>query len=1103
MAESSIAITIRVFKDAAEQALRQFNSSLGETRTSLDQVRRVGQGLREAFSIIQQGIGNTLALSAQSERAISKVEQGVRSTGGAAGFTAGELKKIASGLQDITIFEDDQILNDVTAQLLTFTNIAGDQFTRTQTAALNLATVLDGDLKSASIQLGKALNDPISNLGALSRSGIQFSAEQEELIKSLAETNRLAEAQNIILDELERQYGGQAEAIAGLNSGAISQFQNLLGDIREEIGFLISEALLPLVRLLKEALLIFQGAPVFIKGVITAIIALTTAVFALNLSLGPITLTLTALAAIGLGVAAELNAAGRETARLSEEMRQNSPLLKSYQDGLKGVAGEAGNLANQLNGLNSAELDDAVQRNQENITRQLETIGFTADAVLTRIDKQIQGFLASSEEIKSKTTDLATVITVGPGFDIATQGIGQAEKENLQFNLQRNITVAESVKRLIELSAQLKVNADDSQKLNEIFREIERTINEISQSPFFAQDKGVVLLVKEIGELQQAFTQQGIIQAQIAERNKQIRIEGLNIELQGLEAQRIRLQLIQDEERRLEREFEIQRRSLEIKKQIAAEASKTEDANKIQQEIDLLEIQFQAEREVLRIQQQRQSESARQQVSVEREISRLDIERQRVNLIENQVTRLDEEFRLQEQIVQKRLELARISGREADILRLESELETGRERLQVEKDIALVQSQRAKNQEIINLLESAGQRNIAVEKETQLLRLQIEEETLLASAGSEEDHILIRQQFALRRIAIEQQEALREREFQQQRVLDEIEANRQILEARRALAQASGDERQVEAVESGIIQLTEQEAAAKTRFPEQQAGIEENFQQRRVLLETQTNQQIVDARSQLDAQLISGQEIALRSLEAAYDNIWDSITDTTRTGSEKVQAAFDAMIRTAISGLAEWLKQDIILAARSVAVHQAAEGAKTAATTQGIAARIAATIAGIAKEIAQVIVSIGAFLAQAAAKLAAWFASLGPIGFVLGLASIPALIAGARAVIQSVGKFESGAILRQPTLGLLAEGGSAEAAIPLNERGAEFMAQLLPKILVIAPDTGGGNISELVEQLGRRIENIKIELRTEMDAIQFYRNTFPGYEKLERGRKLE
>lgn len=174
-------------------------------------------------------------------KAIAQVEQAVISTGAAANKTLYELQQTAQELQKNTLFGDEDILQNATAQLLTFTNIAGDNFDRTQRAALDLSTRLDGDLKSASIQLGKALNDPVANLSALSRSGIQFSKEQTAVIKQLANTNQLAEAQAIILKELENQYGGSAEAAAAAGTGGWQQLSNSFGDLREQIGQLIAE----------------------------------------------------------------------------------------------------------------------------------------------------------------------------------------------------------------------------------------------------------------------------------------------------------------------------------------------------------------------------------------------------------------------------------------------------------------------------------------------------------------------------------------------------------------------------------------------------------------------------------------------------------------------------------------------------------------------------------------------------------------------------------------------------------------------------------------------------------------------------------------------
>ena len=236
---------------------KQFQSGLRKATRSMTKfgksMQRTGQTLSKSLTlpIAALGVASVKAFDAQS-KAVAQVEAGLRSTGESAGFTSDQLQKLAADLQTKTLFGDEVILKDATAQLLTFTNITGEQFEKTQIAALNLATRLDGDLKSASIQLGKALNDPVANLSALSRAGIQFSAEQKETIKSLADTNRLAEAQNIILQELETQFGGAAEAAAKAGLGPFEQLRNALSDVSEEFGKLILENIEPLKKSISE-----------------------------------------------------------------------------------------------------------------------------------------------------------------------------------------------------------------------------------------------------------------------------------------------------------------------------------------------------------------------------------------------------------------------------------------------------------------------------------------------------------------------------------------------------------------------------------------------------------------------------------------------------------------------------------------------------------------------------------------------------------------------------------------------------------------------------------------------------------------------------------
>jgi hypothetical protein len=215
------------------------NSTERKLNSFGDKVQRnVGAAVAAAFATraIMNFGREVMELAAIQQRAEAKVEQAIKQTGMAAGFSAGQLKRMASELQSITTFGDERILNDVTAQLLSFTNITGTNFERAQKAVMDVATLLDGDLKSAAIQVGKALNDPTTALSALTRSGIQFTAAQKEQINSLIASNQLFEAQSIILGEIERQYGGQAEAMAKLPLGKLEQQKNIWGDIKENIG---------------------------------------------------------------------------------------------------------------------------------------------------------------------------------------------------------------------------------------------------------------------------------------------------------------------------------------------------------------------------------------------------------------------------------------------------------------------------------------------------------------------------------------------------------------------------------------------------------------------------------------------------------------------------------------------------------------------------------------------------------------------------------------------------------------------------------------------------------------------------------------------------
>lgn len=295
----------------------------GAARSMMDRLESAGRSMRNVGGVMTAAVSAPLALAARSmlaafqgaEKAQKQLEQAIRTTGGAAGFTAAELSKHAASLQEMSSIDGDAILADVTNQLLTFGSISGDVFLRAQTAALDLSATLGSNLRSQTIQLGKALNDPVKGLSALGDAGIQFTEQQKAVIKGLVETGRVAEAQGVILDEIAAFYGGQASASAASLTGQLAALSNAWGDLQEQFGAIIAEFLPLVIAGLRSVIAAVQEMPapmqrfVVIGGLLAA--ALGPAIAALGLfALGitavgaPVALAIAGVAALAAGVAA-------------------------------------------------------------------------------------------------------------------------------------------------------------------------------------------------------------------------------------------------------------------------------------------------------------------------------------------------------------------------------------------------------------------------------------------------------------------------------------------------------------------------------------------------------------------------------------------------------------------------------------------------------------------------------------------------------------------------------------------------------------------------------------------------------------------------------
>lgn len=216
--------------------------------------------------------GLAVKSAADAEAGTAQLEAVLKSTGGTAGVTKDSALALASKLESLTTFSDDAVLS-AENMLLTFTNIGKDVFPSVTMTALNMSQALGQDLKSSSMQLGKALNDPVAGITALTRVGVTFTEQQKAQIEAMVKAGDVAGAQTIILNELGREFGGSATAAAKTFSGRLAQLTNKFDNLMETIG----EKLMPIAEQfldwISQAIDWFSGLDPTIQNVVYGVIA--------------------------------------------------------------------------------------------------------------------------------------------------------------------------------------------------------------------------------------------------------------------------------------------------------------------------------------------------------------------------------------------------------------------------------------------------------------------------------------------------------------------------------------------------------------------------------------------------------------------------------------------------------------------------------------------------------------------------------------------------------------------------------------------------------------------------------------------------------------
>ena len=339
-------------KITAEQAL----ATIRDVKIAFDGVIQVVGGLvRSINGLLDASLGQRQAMTLASV---------------AFGEAAGEMGNFASSMQQVTNFEDDQLLSLMSKLSQTF-KLNKDEIQQLVPVLLdfteaNKATGMS--VESAFDLMGRALNGHTEMLG---RYGIE-----------LDDTRLKTEGVSYLVEKLGEDYGGTATALADLRL----QNANAWGDIQETVGDMLTTLINPLLKGLKLLMDAYNSlSPVmkgFVAGIViaipiigtvtTAVTALTAAYHALQVAMNPVAgiigIAVGALSALGFGLAA----ASTKTDEVSVAQRSMKDEIKDAERQVSVEAEKFSLLASRLLELRSASsLTAADKREMKNVIKSL------------------------------------------------------------------------------------------------------------------------------------------------------------------------------------------------------------------------------------------------------------------------------------------------------------------------------------------------------------------------------------------------------------------------------------------------------------------------------------------------------------------------------------------------------------------------------------------------------------------------------------------------------------------------------------------------------------------------------------------------------------
>ena len=275
-ANTSILINIGARTADAVKGIGQVNKALGDQQTKTQRVQGATQRMAvpaaAAFAAVSAAAVGLAKAGETASTSNARIEQTFKAIGETTNTAAKEAIKYGEALARQTGIDTDTV-KLAQSKLATFKAVSDETarsegiYNRATTAAADLAASGFGSMDATAVQLGKALQDPVKGMTALTRVGVTFTEAQQSQIAAMVEANDVAGAQKLILAAVEGQVGGVAAATANSSDQMKIGFQ--------QASQALGQALLPALEALTPIMASVAG---FIQENSTVILALGAAV---------------------------------------------------------------------------------------------------------------------------------------------------------------------------------------------------------------------------------------------------------------------------------------------------------------------------------------------------------------------------------------------------------------------------------------------------------------------------------------------------------------------------------------------------------------------------------------------------------------------------------------------------------------------------------------------------------------------------------------------------------------------------------------------------------------------------------------------------------